>query len=56
MPRTATPRPPAEHLSLITRIANQVGADRVMQPARRRKVQKHLTAALVELQKEALRR
>lgn len=56
MSRTATARPPAEHLALLTRILSQVGEDKKMRAARRKKIRTHLAAALGELQKEALER
>lgn len=56
MPRTATARPPGEHLALLTRIQNQISIDRAMAARRRKKIMEHLAAALAELQKEALSR
>lgn len=56
MPRTATARPPGEHLALLTRVQNQIGADKAMGLARRKKILEALSTAVVELQKEVVKR
>lgn len=56
MARTATARPPAEHVATLARVQRQVGVDEKMKQARRRRVMKLLAEACGELQREAVER
>lgn len=52
MSRHATPRPPGEHHAILSRIFRQVGIDKKLPETRRKKILKHLSNAMTELQAE----
>lgn len=52
MPRPATARPRGEHLAVLARVLRQVEADKELPQSRAKRIKKHLTAAMSELQQE----
>lgn len=52
MPRKPTRRPPAEHLSTLSRMMGQVDADDQMSGRRRKSVKELLSKLMLEFQKE----
>lgn len=56
MPRTATARPPGEHVAVLSRILRQVQADRSIPKPRARRLKASLRRALEDLMDEMERR
>jgi len=56
VPRNPTGRPPGEHLAVLARIVRQIDLAEGMTLKRRRSIKNHLTKAMMELQRELVKK